>query len=93
MPPELRGTRVRLETVALSDEVQAATALIAFGSEGDWDTEYLLKPYFHPSEAMDFFALEIPATADRCRVRIKVASKVGRIELRGLRVIADPAAP
>lgn len=91
VPPALRGTRVRLETRARADQVQAATAKIAFGSEGNWAVEYLLKPYFHPFEELDFFAMEIPSSATRCRIQIKIARRTQALELTDFQLIAEPA--
>lgn len=89
VPERLRGRKVRLDGIMRSNEVEALTALITFYKGDSQQAQYHCKPYFHPQDAKDFFAFEIPLQTDRCEIELWFASKTRRIAVSDLRLLVE----
>jgi hypothetical protein len=87
VPEGLRGKAVWLEVVAGSELVEAFTLRLEFKRGGTEVAEFLLKPYLHPGGGKDFFAIPIPADADKCDLTMRVASKAKKIHVESFRAV------
>jgi hypothetical protein len=55
--------------------------------------EYILKPYLHAESGKEFFVLEIPAEAEKCRVLLRFGANAKPVRFSNFRVIVEQMAP
>ncbi|HEX8312341.1 MAG TPA: hypothetical protein VF614_13555, partial [Chthoniobacteraceae bacterium] len=79
VPPDLRGKLTRFEMIAASEQVEALTVRLRFTSGKTLHSEYLLKPYLHPQPTKEFFAMQIPLSAEECEVQMKFSRNAEQV--------------
>lgn len=89
LPTELRGKLVRIEMQGASENRDALGIQISFGTGKKFDEPYTLKPYLFKNGGIEFANLPIPAGADRCKVRIRLAKNLKWVRVNSFRMIVD----
>ncbi len=93
VPPAMRGQLARVEMEAASEQVEALTVRLRFVRGERLEAEYLLKPYLHPVAGKEFFAFEIPASAEKCRIQMKLSKKAQGVRFSGFRLVLETPSP
>jgi hypothetical protein len=81
IPEAFRGRRIHVHLRTSANTVEAAWYTITFLREGRTVSTVNLRPYFYPSEASDFFCLEIPAQADAWRLKVSFNRAARRVTI------------
>lgn len=91
IPEILRGKLAFLEITAASDEVEAFQLRLTFFTGSASRAEYLLKPYLYPAGGKEFFALRIPAGADKYSAEVIFSKRTESVRFTDHRLIVEPA--
>jgi hypothetical protein len=93
VPESLRGRPVRIEIEAASESVEGFHLRMRFDHGSVVVAEYILKPYLHAESGKEFFVLEIPAEAEKCRVLLRFGANAKPVRFANFRVIVEQMAP
>lgn len=92
VPESLRGKYVRLEMHAGSPQPEAFTLRLKFRHQNSGKSaiaEYLLKPYLHRKDGMEFFVFAVPPDAERCDLTLKFSSAAKELTVRDFRALVE----
>lgn len=89
LPVILRGKLIRLEMEAASDTRDAFAVLVAFKVAGEFQHQYLMKPYFYAEGGKEFVCLPVPSDADACRIRVRFHKSAKQVRVTSFRIIAE----
>jgi hypothetical protein len=87
----LRGQNARIELEAGSQTIEPLHIQLRFMHSDKIAVEYSLRPYLQIQPAKEFFAISIPADADRCEIQLKRLHHSKLVKFTGFRAIVEQA--
>ncbi len=89
VPPEWRGKFIRLEPTFSSASLAPVTIRLEFRDRARALFNCTLKPVIYAMPGQDFFALEIPAAAETCAIKVEFNKTAKAVRLLALRAVVE----
>lgn len=90
IPPSLRGQPVAIQFEGRADEVQAfSLRVVFFDDEAVKIEDISLRPYLHPTLAIDFHYIAFPERATTAKIEIQVSEKASEVEIQRIHLLKE----